>query len=244
MINLKASRLTVAVAMVVAVMLAAGAVSVASNMGFKMNKAITPFAPPPAATTSVGDNWTSIPYNNPYGNAGALCTQLGLTSTGVIGAPRGLITIITPATGGATNAQCGTASANSTLLPTDGRGVRIRQPNITGAPASVIIVGSHNPSLAITVPTSGAGSIGDYWIGVPYHTTAVNMNDLCLSAGLTSTGAIGAPRALITRINAPTGAAVSAQCGTSTATGTPLVLGEAVRIREPFGPKTFIPAHF
>ena len=244
MMNLKASRLMVAVALVAAVMLAAGAVSVASNMGFKMNKAITAFAPPPAATTSVGDNWTAVPYNNPYANAGSFCTQLGLTSTGALGQPRGLITFITPATGSPTTATCGTTTANGTLLPTDGRGVRIRQPNIAGAPASVIIVGSHNPSLAITVPASGSGSIGDYWLGVPYHTTAVNMNDLCLSAGLTSTGAIGAPRALITRINAPTGAAVSAQCGTATATGTPLVLGEAVRIREPFGPKTFIPAHF
>ena len=238
------SRFSAVVAMTAVMIGVAGGGAVASNMGFKLNKPLALFQPPPAPTTSVGDNWTSLPFSNPYTNIGSFCSQLGLTSTGVIGAPRAMVTWINAATGGATTAGCGTATAFVTPMPPVGSGVRIRQPSIAGAPSSTIIVGSHDPGVTITVPKAGMGTVGDLWFSVPYHTTAATFNDLCLTAGLTSTGAVGAPRASITRVAASTGAAVSAQCGTTTAQATNLVLGEAVRMREPNGPKIFVPAHF
>jgi hypothetical protein len=232
MMNQKSSRLTVAVLVVAVALLVAGGAAVASNMGFKLNKPITL-----AGAGQVGSNWTSVPYNNPYGTVGQLCSQTGLTSTGTI---RASGTVLNETTGAFTTVQCGTSAANAlTLIP--GKGLSLRQPNLTGAPTSIIIVGSHNPTLSLTIPDAGAGQVGSFWFAVPYHTTAVSANDLCLSIGLTSTGTI---RASVTRLNAATGAFTTVQCGTSAAQNLALVLGEHISLREPNGPKSFSPAHF
>lgn len=225
------SHLTLAVVLIAATMLIAGSVAIASNTGFKINKALVV-----AGTGQIGNNWTSIPYFNPYGNVGALCTQTGLISSGVT---RATVTILTPSTGAAATVQCGTAAATAQAIP-PGIGVRIRNAG-TGAPTSIIIVGSHNPSLSLTVPKAGAGSIGSFWFAVPYHTTAVTAADLCLQSGFTSAGV---SRASVARLNASTGAFTTATCGTAGASSLTLVLGEAVRVREPNGPLTFIPSHF
>lgn len=225
------SHLTMAVVLVAATMLIAGSVAVASNTGFKINKPLTV-----AGAGSIGNNWTSIPYFHPYTNGAALCTQLGLVSTGVT---RAVLVKIDPVLGGATTANCGQAGANSfTWNP--GQGVRIRNAG-TGAPASAIIVGSHNPALSLTIPDSGVGNIGSFWFAVPYHTTAITAADLCTSVGLTSTGVA---RGSIGRLNATTGAFTSANCGQAAASSLTLVLGEAVRLREPNGPISFVPSHF
>jgi hypothetical protein len=237
----KSSRLTVAVLVAAAILIAAGGAAIGSNMGFKLNKPLALIPSGPASTK--GDNWTSIPFNNPYGTVAGLCSQTGLVSAPAT-APRAQVVSVNATTGAAVPATCGTAAAGTTALQTDGRGVRIRQPSVPGALTSIIIVGSHNPTLGVTVPKSGSSPVGDFWFSVPYHTTAVSFNDLCLSSGLTSSGPLTAPKAQIVRINAVTGASIPATCGTTTAANTLLVLGEAVRCREPFGPKTFIPAHF
>lgn len=232
MTNSKSSRLTVGVIAVAVAILVASGVSVASNMGFKMNKAIAL-----AGTGQVGNNWTSIPYNNPYGNAGAFCTMTGLSSTGL---QRATLTFLNESTGAFQPATCGSpAAATIPLIP--GKGVQVRQPNITGAPTSLIIVGSHNPALSLTIPDAGTGQVGRFWFAVPYHTTAVTGADLCASIGLTSTGL---QRASITRLNGATGAFSPANCGTAQATALTLVLGEHLQLLEPNGPKTFTPAHF
>jgi hypothetical protein len=225
------SHLTLAVVLVAATMLVAGSVAIASNTGFKINKALVV-----GGTGQIGNTWTSIPYFNPYGNGGAFCTQTGLISAGIT---RASLTTVNPATGVATSANCGTTQATG-LLITPGLGVRIRNAG-TGAPASIIIVGSHNPSLSLTIPKAGGGAIGDFWFAVPYHTTAVTAADLCTQSGFTSTGI---QRASITRLNPSTGTFTSANCGTTQATALTLVLGEAVRVREPNGPLTFLPSHF
>jgi hypothetical protein len=242
MMRPKSSRLTVAVLVAAAILIAAGGAAIGSNMGFKLNKPIVliPTGPPSAK----GDNWTSFPFNNPYGTVGQFCSQTGITSTGAATAPKASVTLVNATTGVAQSFTCGTSTANAANLPIDGRGIRIRNPSVVGAPTSIIIVGSHNPTLGVTVPKSGAGAIGDFWFSVPYHTTAVSFNDLCLSSGFTSTGPLTAPKAQLTRVNSTTGVAQSATCGTTTAAATALVLGEAIRCREPNGPKTFIPAHF
>jgi len=237
--NQSGSRLTMAVLAAALVVVIAGGVATASNMAFKMNRAWA-FA----GGGQIGDNWTSVPFNNPYVSQGSFCTQVGLISAGAIGQPRATITVVNASTGVPSTQTCGTAGANSSPLPPDGRAIRVRQPNVAGALTNGIIVGSHNPSLVVTIADAGNGTIGDFWFSVPYHTTAVTMNDLCLSSGLTSTGGIGVPRAQMTRINAATGVPTSQTCGTAGAIGQNLVLGEAVRIREPNGPKSFTPAHF
>jgi hypothetical protein len=224
------SHFTLAVVLVAAAMLVAGGVVTASNTGFKINK---PLSAPGAG--QVGNNWTSIPYFNPYGNLGAFCAQTGLVTSGL---NRDAIVDIDPVTGVSSTVSCGSAQATArAIFP--GRGVRIRRP--TGLSGSIIIVGSHNPAQSITVPVAGAGQIGSLWFAVPYHTTAVNANDLCLSSGLVSTGL---NRAGITRINAATGVASVVSCGSAAATSLTLVLGEAILIRQPLVAATFIPAHF
>lgn len=227
----KKSHFTMAFALVAAVMILAGSVAIASNTGFKINKPLAL-----GGAGAIGNNWTSIPYFSPYTNGAALCTQLGLVSTGLT---RAALTKIDPVGGGATSATCGTAGAG-TFTWSGGQGVRIR--NIgTGAPTSTIIVGSHNPSLSLTIPDSGAGNVGSFWFAVPYHTTAITAADLCTSIGLTSSGL---NRGSVGRLNATTGGFTSASCGTAAAGTLTLVLGEAVRLREPNGPISFVPSHF
>lgn len=241
------ARISVAVALVATVSLIAGGIAIASNTGFKINKPITILG-----TGQVGQNWTSIPYFNPYGNAGSFCTQTGLT-TGIVKAS---IQFIDPGTGITTTVSCGTAGANAfsfTTGPTTpsfnvgtGVGIDIRQPATAGAPTNLIIVGSHNPALTVHVPFRPGTTVGQkgfFWFSVPYHTTAVTANDLCLSSGLTSSGLT---KATVQRVNAATGVATNVTCGTAGASALSLVLGEAVRLIEPANAAgaNFNPAHF
>jgi hypothetical protein len=243
MLKPKSSRLTVVGIAVATLIVVAGGIATASNMGFKLNRQIV--LAPTVPGGLLYRNWISMPYNQPYGNAGAFCTMTGLVSTGLVGRAS-VAQIPTGDTGIPTSVTCGSPAAN-TLLLIPGAGLQVVQPSGTAAPSSIIIVGSHNPTLAITVPDAGTTTpTGNYWFSVPYHTTAVTINDLCISSGLTSTGLTG--RAGITMLtnaqSASTGVPTSVTCGTSAAAAANLELGTFVQIREPGGPKTFIPAHF
>lgn len=232
MLDTKPRAALAAAATSVMMVLACG-VAVASNTGFKINKSLVP-----AGTGQKGNNWLSLPYFNPYGNFGTFCAAVGLVSAGLV---RASAQVVDPVTGvPSPPVNCGTAGANSlTLVP--GRGLLVRNAGV-GAPTSIIIVGSHNPSLAITVPDAGSGSAGDFWFAVPYHTTAANGTDLCLSSGLTSTGLT---RANLMRLDTATGSfSPPVNCGTPGSAAFVLRSGEAIRIREPNGPLTFIPSHF
>jgi len=230
MIKSKSLHLTVAVFVIGAVMVAAGGLAVASNMGFKMNKPL--YRPVAGGGGESGLNWTSLPYHGPYGNAGAFCAQAGLPNLTTT------IFVVDPVSGGTTNVTCGTASANNLQLVA-GRGIRIRGGSV---PTSIIIVGSHNPSLPITIPAiSTAGpNIGQLWFAVPFHTTAVNAQDLCLQAGIPNLGGT------VRRVNAQAGSGTTVTCGTPSATAANLILGEAVKMATTAatGARTFTPAHF
>jgi hypothetical protein len=236
MLNRKSPHLTLAVLVTAAVIVMAGGAAIASNAGFKINMSIHPF--PAGPTTTVGDNWISLPNFNPYTTVAGLCSQTGLAS----GIVKATITTINPANGNATSVQCGTAAANTTNLIA-GRGYRVRQPaSVTPPPFSVIIVGSHNPALQIHLEDLvGNGPTGSNWIAIPYHTTAVSFQDFCNSSALTQTQFV---KATLTHIDPVTGTPTSVQCGTPAATTTTLVLGRSIRIHEPNGPKDFIPAHY
>jgi len=238
----KTTRLTVAVAVAATLIVALGGLATASNMGFKLNKQLQPFV-----TGVSGDNWLALPYNSPYATFADLCTQTGLRLGATAGA---LITHIDQATNLPSNPRCGTAGASATI-PTDGRGIRIRQ--TAPVPAPFILVGSHNTGKLINIkkfclsPASPgcagtpATGQGNFWFAYPYHTTAVTVADICTSMGLSPGATAGA---LITRINPITNAATNVRCGTAGATGVNLVLGEAIRIREANERLGIRPAHF
>lgn len=242
------SRLTLAVVLIAATVLAAGGAAVASNTGFKINKALFPTS---TASANKGNNWTAMPYFNPYPNGNVLCLAMGLRTAGVGGVTittAATLTRIDPITGAAPSGICGTTAGTFTWPA--GLGVRIRNTTAaTGpvAPSSAILVGSHNPSISLNIPPTDAANAnkGTFWFSVPYHTTNVNGQDLCNSIGLVSTGNATTRGALL-RANADTGSPQNGVCG-STASGIALVLGEAIRVRQPGLPPaglTFVPAHF
>lgn len=247
MLKFKSIRMTVPVVLAAAIILLAGGGAVASNMGFKLNKPIVNAA----LTSAVGDNWTSIPYNNPYGTFGGFCNQTGLRT--VVGSAA-RISKINPANNSPTSATCGTAGANSVPLPTDGTGILIEQPVNTAAPNSIIIVGSHDPAKNVsilpfcnttaavpaycaTAPVTGQGL---FWASVPYHSTSVTFRDFCNQHNLSRTVS---STATLSRINATTGLPQTSTCFSGASTGINLVLGEALQIKE-VAAKSFIPAHY
>lgn len=233
------SRLNLAVALVAVTIVIAGSAAIASNTGFKINKGLRLVQT--TDTGQKGNNWVSIPYFNPYNNGTDFCTQTGLRSA--VAGNTTSIAKLDPVTGSLTSANCFSAGS-FTITP--GLGVRIRPAAIVGGianPNSIIIVGSHNPSLSLTIPKPGAGQIGNFWFSVPYHTTAVTAADLCSSIGMTSTGLTG--KGTVARLDPNSGSSTTGTCGTSSATSLVLNLGEAVVLREPTAaPLTFVPSHF
>jgi len=262
MLKWKSSYVAGAAVILVAVILIAGGTASASNTGFKLNKGITLNVAPPE--DGKGDNWLSLPYFNPYVNIGPFCTQVGLASTGGAAVAKATVTFIEPLTGLPSTQQCGSSSAAITPLVSP-KSYLIRQPAAALGPPSLIIVGSHNPSLQISLfnalpyapQVPGPAIIqpspkGDNWVSIPYHTTAVSYNDLCLSSGLSSTGGVSVLKARISQIDPGTGIPNSQLCGSAAAIAAPLTLGAGVQIREPntllnqatTPHKDFIPAHF
>src|SRR5947209_7880111 len=121
MMKLSSWRLTVAILAAATIILVAGGLSIASNMGFKLNTPIVIST----GVGQIGANWTSIPYNNPYGSAGGFCVQTGLVSTGLVG--KGSITVLNETNGLASTVTCGSPGASSlALIP--GKRIQIKQP--------------------------------------------------------------------------------------------------------------------
>jgi len=247
MLKQTSTRLVVLVVAAAIVIVAAGGGAVASNMGFKINKALV-LPPAVGATANQGRNWVSIPYNQPYttgciapataGCAKAFCDATNLTACGGVGAT--LLRNLNAVTGATTSSSCPSAALpnlgnNFPLIA--GQFLDVR-PTASCVTTNIIIVGSHNPSLAITVPASGAGLVGRKWFAVPYHTTAVTTRDLCVQAGLS----LAIPAANITRLNPTTGNNTNTPCSANP--GANLVLGEGVQITQPTTAVTFTPAHF
>ena len=219
-----------AAVLVAVVVVALGGRAVASNMAFRFRMPIVQATGP----RFVGNNLISLPFNNPYVNGAGICSAWRLSSTGV---SRAILTTLDAVTGSYRTGTCGTPGATSmTLVP--GRCIMIHEPS--AAVTSVLIVGSHDPSLAITLPAAGTGQVGTYWYSVPYHATAYTVNDLCLQTGMSSTGPL---RASCTKLDAPTGSYSQVTCGTpaGSSAGAVIQLGQCWMCREPNGPLTFTP---
>jgi hypothetical protein len=227
MIIPSSQRVTIASVFAAIAIITAGGLAVASNMAFRLRMPIV-FA----GNGNIGSNTFALPFLNPYGTAAGACSAWGLTSTGTL---RATIQTLNPTTGAFAQAPCGSAGANALAL-VPGRCVLVRQPNVANAPTSVLIVGSHDPSLTITIPVFGGGYVGTFWYSVPYHATAYNMNDLCLQAGMTPFGAI------CQWLDASNGFWHQATCGTLPAKSSVAViqLGQCLMCRDPNG-VTFTP---
>lgn len=210
----------VIVALAVAVFATAGGLVMASNMGFKINKQLFPgFI---LAQAPKRDNWVSLPYSNPYPDAKKLCVALGTSAATFT------ITQLNPSTGGTLVNYLCSLSTVVALDPT--RGIRIRNTGTT--PTNGVLVGSSNESQAL--PTMLGGFVlsqapkKDNWISVPYHTTWVKAEDVCVTMGLgTGTGSV-------VRINADPAATnlISHPCGGTVVNNFSLVIGEAVSVRK------------
>jgi len=179
-----------------------------------------------AGSGSIGDNWTSIPFISPYRTVADFCAKTGLVAFNAsTGTPGATVTVIDPGTGTPSIGTCGTASASSVLL-VPGWGIKIRQPNVTGARTKIVIVGAHDPALRISVSkkrTSGAADTVGYWFSVPPNTTAVTYGNLCHQVGITTS------QGGFVRIDPSTGAVQIYGC-TTLAETTKLTSGEAVEV--------------
>jgi len=224
------SKLVLASVAIFATVLAIG-VAQASNMGFKMNMIIQPLGTP----APKGQNFIALPYKNPYVTAVDVCTALGLS------AATGKVTQIKagPAPAATLSFNCGDLPGSAfTLLPRVGLVVN----NSTAAGG--IVVGSHasNPPGNVTLYPLGGFPLGQNRFPVPYHTTDITANDLCIDLGLpTASGKI-------VRTNASTGAQPSFNCSDLPGSAFNLVLGESVIVTfsgaSPITVAAGHPAHF
>jgi len=218
----------------VAVLAASGTLVMASNMGFKINKQL--YNSYVLAQSPKRLNWISLPYTSPYNNMKALCNAMGTSSFTVT------VYQLNPVTGIGSQMPCGLSLPNP-LDPT--RGVRV---TATGPvdPTNVVMVGSSNETQAL--PTILGGFIlsqapkKENWISVPYHTTWVVAEDVCVSLGL------GMGQGSVIRINGDPAAIniVTHPCGLVFASNFSLVIGESVLIRKNLAGDIagFLPPHF
>jgi len=70
------------------------------------------------------DNWVSVPYHTTAVKANDLCTDMGLTSTGV-NSTRGVVSRLIASTGGFGNYTCGAATVGAFAV-TVGEGIKVR----------------------------------------------------------------------------------------------------------------------
>lgn len=221
------SKVGAAIAVVAAVALMIG-VAQASNMGFKMNRVIQPVGTP----NPKGHNLVGLPYKNPYNNAQDVCAALGLSNV----VPQGKIIQVNASSGAQASHSCG--DANPFAL-TPRVGMDITNNTLAGG----ILVGSHNanPPGSITIFAKGTPSPkGSNYFPVPWHTTAVNAQDLCVDLTLPATTNVKG-------VVPSTGAQPSHNCGDAGPFA--LVLGDTYIITLPTGALTVNvpaghPAHF
>lgn len=226
------SKLTGTIAAALSLALVAGLAAdsaVASNMGFKNHRQIAA-----QGSFPTGENLVALPFRNPYSTAEDICDALGLAPT------TGEVLQI-DASGGVIFSNSGCGLGDFALL--DRVGVIVR--NLTAT--SGMIVGSHqgNPPGSITIYTQGSFPVGRNDFPVPYHTTAVDSEDVCADLGIPLDLSSGE----IQRIDAAAGVIETHTCGGGNLpNGFALRLGESVRATQTTGAPINVPpgrpAHF
>lgn len=223
----------------VAVLVTSGSLVMASNMGFKINKVVTANY----TGTLGGQNWISLPYNNPYTKAINLCQAFGIATSA------GTVSQINPSTGALSNCPCNTnpiLPTNFTITTTRA----VRWTNTGASPTNVVLVGSSNEASNLTVLagfTAPAAPKGHNWISVPYHTTWIKAADICNSMGYT-TATPGANGVTISRISGSSLASYTCNQSVVLPQNFSLVIGEGIRVTNtgasPANDKIFLPPHF
>jgi hypothetical protein len=191
-----------------ALVLVVGGLVVASNMGFKY---VPNFAVPSA------DYWLSVPYNNNYTVADDVCNDLGAaTLVSRFDTPTGI-------------RQDWTCPFGTNFTVTSGEGLFVR----VGSASTPVIVGSHDPTLAI--PAGGFTVVNtDWFLSIPYHTTAAVADDICLEVGPNAT--------LISRFDTGTGIRQDWTCPFGT--NFTVNIGEALAVRVGAATSAFTPSHY
>jgi len=133
------------VVLAVVAMLVIGTAAIASNMGFKISIPLT----------SGTNSYVSIPFYNSYTDAASLRNDINAAIGGTAQVFNYNGTLWQRYAGG------GVGQVNFAITAGQGYGV------LPAATGNWIVVGSHNPSLALSF-TSGVNS----YVSVPYHTTA------------------------------------------------------------------------
>lgn len=225
-----------------AVMITSGGLLMASNFGFKINKGITSNFT--GATAPKGYNWISLPYSSPYANAKAVCAAAGVTTNA------GTLTFTDPPSGTNTSFLCGAAGPGFLLTGNSPGGILMRtlglRLTVAGAGiANAVFVGSSDETIQISLLKGFLGNQAPKlynWISVPYHTTWIKANDICVTVG-NATNAV-----TITRIAGSTGTPTTHLCGQGAAGAGnfSLVVGESVRITwaGAGAAAVFFPPHF
>ncbi len=152
---------------------------VASNMGFKLNYRLESSA---AAGSLSGTNTLGLPYNKQTGIVTAfnLIGDIGPTNVASV-------SNFIESTDGFAVYTGAKGSPDPDFPLEEGKAVFVKM--TTGV--DYIVVGSHNPSQAISLDAAGAGSnSGTNFFAVPYHTTAGTAFDLIGDIGSGSVASV------------------------------------------------------
>jgi hypothetical protein len=139
----------------------------ASNMGFKLNYTLEG----PGSSLS-GTNTLGLPFNKMTGlnNAKDLIDDINNT-----GMPSGQVANVQRFNRDSDSLTVYTGLTGAAFPLTDGHAVRVQVNSNT----QYIVVGSHNPGLALDLLAPGPGSIsGTNLSAIPYHTIAEHAKDL------------------------------------------------------------------
>jgi hypothetical protein len=253
MVSKRSWKAWVVLGVAVAVFVTSGGFLMASNMGFKINKGLSRGN---VGNTNIGVNWISLPYNNPFVTFRGLCAAFVAQNAfvfptpgpGAVNVEQILISEPPFASGTARNVTCLSCCLTAACVSGAGgncdqplvqdasgggiHGVRVRITGTTSpnSPTNIVMVGSSaetQNSAGLFAPTFTNTNINHNWISVPYHTTWLKANDVCVTLGATLTNSAVA----IGRID-PAGVTTTFNCGAS-ATLTAnfgIVIGEGVRV--------------
>jgi hypothetical protein len=197
-----------ALALGVAALLAMTGLAVGSNMGVMARLTLD---------TLRRDYWGSIPYRTDILTAQDLCATVGPSAT--------LVSKFDSNAVARTDWACPFGD-NFSITPGDGVFIRV------DAASELLLLGAHDPG--VQVPSGGfAHPLRDYYISLPYHTSASSANDVC--------GQIP-NAALVSRFDTKSGVLEDWTCPFGTNFG--LRTGEALRVRVTEPGPGFVPEVF
>ncbi len=201
-----------------------------SNMGFKLTKTLI-FQDPNYLNT----NWISLPYYYLTGTVTAenVCDDIGGTCNTLGNCTVGKWDVSTNT--GSTWACQTTKGTPFTINP--GEGIYV-QPN---ASVDFVIVGSHNPTLSLTLTFQDPNYLNTNWISVPYHTTVTTAEELCDEIGGTC-NTLG--NCTIGKWDVSTNTGSTWACQTTKGTPFTISVGEAVYVQPNATITGYIPSHY